>query len=75
MEKSAKVASNAWKTGKTGFQWLENPAKAKGRGTRMSEGKREGNFQKNVHGVPKKIQKNVHCVLEKRRKMCMMGGA
>lgn len=57
LEKSAKVASNAWKTGKTWFQWLENPAKAKGRGTRMSEGKREGNFQKNVHGAPKKCRK------------------
>ena len=40
---------------------MENPAKAKGRVTRMSEGKREGNFQKNVHLAHKKYRKT--CIM------------
>ena len=73
------------KVRESGFQCLENRQNWVPMVGKSREGQREGHtdvgrkargkFPEKCAWECGKMQKNVHCVLEKRRKMCMMGGA
>ncbi|MBR6021486.1 MAG: hypothetical protein IK066_03600 [Kiritimatiellae bacterium] len=73
------------KVRKSGFQCLENRQNLVPMVGKSREGQREGHtdvgrkargkFSEKCAWGAEKMQKDVHKVLEKRRKMCMMGGA